>query len=511
MSGGQGRSTRPKMSGMARTQLLADSFFSDKNTIQLVTGEEQKLSVNLNRNLLLFHSPLLRSIFSNSEASSSSIILVPHASTHSLVDLEVLLKEGEVKIHPATKVEDMKHLASSLGINLKKLSKQNFNIQTDSKVTVNKQLFKLPTVSKSISTVEKADNALVEQRAGVDLACVKTESLTEINDDFQKSLDQILGEESEQNEPIGSKWESGRNGPTSDRNELLSGQDDPTIGRSKPTSLAPRGSGKEDGPEFTCQIPGQKCTGKSFDRLHSLRVHYSQHFRSRLKSLFAAKMVGDECYQCKKKFDNKDKLACHIGAEHQQVDKILREEKGIILEKDFMTENSLPPKQKKKASSVLCNYDTQCEVCGKEVGLSSYLPVHVSNHFHEQLKERFHSLATNLKCRLCGLEESSSRALYRHLGVQHLKVNEILLEKGFRILPSSLTKKQEEKQEHLMQIKKEMNENPDQSSSLNIDQSTAGGSQGGQEELGLSANPAPVKKYEFTDISQLYPSITMKS
>ena len=110
-----------------------------------------------------------------------------------------------------------------------------------------------------------------------------------------------------------------------------------------------------------------------------------------------------------------------------------------------MTENSLPPKQKKKASSVLCNYDTQCEVCGKEVGLSSYLPVHVSNHFHEQLKERFHSFAKNLKCRLCGLEESSSRALYRHLGVQHLKVNEILLEKGFRILPSSLTKKQDSK------------------------------------------------------------------
>jgi len=230
-----------------------------------------------------------------------------------------------------------------------------------------------------------------------------------------------------------------------------------------------------------------------------------------LKSLFATKMIGDECYQCKKKFDNKDKLACHIGAEHQQVDKILREEKGIILEKDFMTENSLPPKQKKKASSVLCNYDTQCEVCGKEVGLSSYLPVHVSNHFHEQLKERFHSFATNLKCRLCGFEESSSRALYRHLGVQHLKVNEILLEKGFRILPSSLTKKQEEKQEHLMQIKKEMNEDPNQISSLNIDQSSAGGSHGGQEELGLSAKPAPVKKYEFTDISQLYPSITMKS
>ena len=367
----------------------------------------------------------------------------------------------------------------------------------------------MPAISKSNSTEKKA----VEHRAGVDLALVRTETLTEINDDFLKSVDQIMGEESEPNEPIGSKWESGRNVSVSGRNGLLQdGQDDPTSGRSKPTLLAPRGSGKEDGPEFTCQIPGQKCTGKSFDRLHSLRVHYSQHFRSRLKSLFAAKMVGDECYQCKKKFDNKDKLACHIGAEHQQVDKILREEKGIILENDFMTENSLPPKQKKKASSVLCNYDTQCEVCGKEVGLSSYLPVHVSNHFHEQLKERFHSFAKNLKCRLCGLEESSSRALYRHLGVQHLKVNEILLEKGFRILPSSLTKKQEEKQEHLMQIKKEMNENPDQSSSLNIDQSTAGGSQGGQEEDGSNAkNVPPVKKYEFTDISQLYPSITMKS
>ena len=86
----------------------------------------------------------------------------------------------------------MKNLARSLGINLKKLSQQNFNIQTDSKVTVNKQLItneaKLPAISKSISTAKKADNAPVEHRAGVDLALVKTESLTEINDDFQMIL-----------------------------------------------------------------------------------------------------------------------------------------------------------------------------------------------------------------------------------------------------------------------------------------------------------------------------------
>ena len=56
MFGVQGTSTWSDEAGR-RTQLLAKSFFSEKSTIQLVTGLDQRMSVNLNRNLLLLHSP----------------------------------------------------------------------------------------------------------------------------------------------------------------------------------------------------------------------------------------------------------------------------------------------------------------------------------------------------------------------------------------------------------------------------------------------------------------------
>ena len=201
-------------------------------------------------------------------------------------------------------------------------------------------------------------------------------------------------------------------------------------------------------------------------------------------------------------------MACHIGAEHKKVDTFLRE-LGIILETALSPENT--PKSPTKASlqrkerlttNIICNFDTQCEVCGKEVGSSAYMPVHVSNHFHEQLKERFHKFTNHLDCKLCGIGQGSIKALYRHIGVQHLKVNEILLEKGFKILPSALTKKQEEKQEHMKRIKKEISEDVDQSSDANPNESK------GDEEERVTTKNEP-RTFSFTDINTLYPQINM--
>ena len=483
-----------------RTQLLAKSFFSESSTIQLVTGLDQRLSVNLSRNLLLLYSPLLRSIFS-SNLDSSDVLFVPDASLSSLVDLELLLKKGFVKLHPGTKAQDIKDSARILGINLKQLSLLKTQDTNDSVSTLSVPLKQLSQHNPNIET--KSESSLtaldkspmsVESKAQVDskigahkssLAPVVTQVVkAERETDLETSLDEILGKEGSQDEPAAAP-------------ERESGRDEPVA--------SDRGSGREE-PEFSCQIQRQRCTGKDFGRLHTLRVHYSQHFRSRLKTAFASKIIEDECYRCKKKFADKDKMACHIGAEHKKVDKFLRE-MGIVLENALSPENT--PTSPAKASfqrkerlttNVLCNFDTKCEVCGKEVGSSAYMPVHVSGHFHQQLKERFHKFTNNLDCTLCGTGQGSIKALYKHIGVQHLKVNEILLEKGFKILPSTLTNKQEEKQEHLKRIKKEISEDVAESSDANRNEN-----KGDEEERAITKDEP--RTYSFTDINTLYPQI----
>ena len=483
MVGVQGTSTWSDEAGR-RTQLLAKSFFSEKSTIQLVTGLDQRMSVNLNRNLLLLHSPLLRSIFSST--SNSGVLFIPDVSLPSLIDLELLLKKGLARLHTANQAQaqDIKDCAKILGIPLNKLSllkaqEINPKIQTNPMSSLKASVKSVEVkaqIETDITAKNRPDESTIESVVLPGVAVTQVVKV-EREVDFQTSLDDILG-----------------------RDE----------------SAAPeRESGKKDELEFSCQVPGQRCTGKDFHSLHKLRVHCSQHFRRRLKTTFASKMMGDECYRCKK-FVDKDKMAIHIGAEHKKVDQFLRE-LGIVL-KNVLSPEDTPTspakasfhRKERLTSEVLCNYDTKCEVCGRDLGISANLPIHVTSHFHDQLQERFHKLTNNLDCTLCGIGQGSIKALYRHIGVQHLKVNEILLEKGFKILPSSLTKKQDEKQDHLKRIKKEIVEDiADTDSRENIGDSLR------DEEEGAGRKNEP-RTYSFTDVNMpctdidtLYPEMNM--
>ena len=155
----QGTSTASK-EAIRRTQLLADSFFSENSTIQLVTGLDQRLSVNINRNLLLLHSPLLRSIISS---SNSNVLFVPDASLPSLVDLEMLLKTGVAKLRHGTRAEDIKDSARILGISLDKLSLANTNIHPNQETN-------LKASDKSSVSVETKEQ--IEAKNGIKEAIV---------------------------------------------------------------------------------------------------------------------------------------------------------------------------------------------------------------------------------------------------------------------------------------------------------------------------------------------------
>ena len=61
-----------------------------------------------------------------------------------------------------------------------------------------------------------------------------------------------------------------------------------------------------------------------------------------------------------------------------------------------------------------------------------------------------------LKCTLCGFTFKSKYLLINHIGCKHGKINDILKEQGYKVLPCPITGvKQDEIQRNMISIKKE--------------------------------------------------------
>ena len=88
------------------------------------------------------------------------------------------------------------------------------------------------------------------------------------------------------------------------------------------------------------------------------------------------------------------------------------------------------------------------------------LEKHCCGHFMEELAEQFSGIMENMKCGLCNSVFKKKHALLLHIGVKHGKINVILKEKGFKVLPAPLVNtingaRQKEMQHRLMEIKME--------------------------------------------------------
>jgi hypothetical protein len=107
-------------------------------------------------------------------------------------------------------------------------------------------------------------------------------------------------------------------------------------------------------------------------------------------------------------------------------------------------------------SSPACNFSLQCEVCSAVMNSVSNLHTHCSSHFHRRIEEKHQDIMDDLKCRLCGQVFKSRYTLTVHIGCKHGKVNNVLLEKGYKVLPCPVTGQNQAKmQQNLLSIKKE--------------------------------------------------------
>lgn len=105
-----------------------------------------------------------------------------------------------------------------------------------------------------------------------------------------------------------------------------------------------------------------------------------------------------------------------------------------------------------------CNYGLTCEVCQVESKTLTALYTHVISHIKTDLEKAVKELKDGSRCKVCGQNFARASALVNHLGMKHGKVNDVLKEKGYRVLPCLIATegaKGAEVQANLMVIKKE--------------------------------------------------------
>jgi len=117
---------------------------------------------------------------------------------------------------------------------------------------------------------------------------------------------------------------------------------------------------------------------------------------------------------------------------------------------------SLDSKRTGGADSPGCNFSLECEVCKTQAKTLSTLYSHCASHFHKRVEEKHTDLMQGLKCLLCGFTFKSKYLLTNHIGCKHGKINDILVEKGYKVLPCPINgAKQDEIQRSMISIKKE--------------------------------------------------------
>ena len=130
---------------------------------------------------------------------------------------------------------------------------------------------------------------------------------------------------------------------------------------------------------------------------------------------------------------------------------------------EFITKSGARPEKgsqntKNRCFSLNCNYELNCEVCGKAQKTPLAMEFHTIAHYKEDLEARVscHMTGDN-KCKICGDSFKTKNWLVNHLGSKHGFINDVLSDKGFAVLPCQVksTEYKDFKQEQLMKIKTE--------------------------------------------------------
>ena len=75
-----------------------------------------------------------------------------------------------------------------------------------------------------------------------------------------------------------------------------------------------------------------------------------------------------------------------------------------------------------------------CQICSKEVvDVGHRVLQHYTSHFTHEIRDKFGDFMDfdNFECKLCSANTKNKRTLTIHMGMVHMKVNSILIDKGF--------------------------------------------------------------------------------
>ena len=124
-------------------------------------------------------------------------------------------------------------------------------------------------------------------------------------------------------------------------------------------------------------------------------------------------------------------------------------------------QSPVPPASEKKRLDDECNFNQECQVCKQKEDSIEKLQQHLCRHFMKEIADQFESLMDTkdpkeLKCTICRNGFKARHSLVLHIGCKHGKINDILKQKGFLVLPAPiLNRTSNNMQKQLQQVKKE--------------------------------------------------------
>ena len=162
------------------------------------------------------------------------------------------------------------------------------------------------------------------------------------------------------------------------------------------------------------------------------------------------------------------------------------------------------------------------QVCKQKMNTLNLLEQHCCRHFMKELAEQFSALMEDLRCGLCNSVFKQKHKLLLHIGCKHGKINEILKQKGFSVLPAPvLSSSNHAMQKQLIQIKKERMDKED-SRDADLDfvkesgvktrrvSSSSTASDSSQASTVPTLNPGPFSS-ELSEILKKYTNLTQPS
>lgn len=428
----------------------------------VITGRDKK-KVSLPRDVLVMFSSLVRNLVSDLPCLSSPLLTLPDVTVSTLLRLQDILTLGHCQEPLSlTQTKELLEACELLGLDIKSLS-----------VVQEKEAGSVKEVTVSLDSLatraENIEEIIRERREEGNQVILTKSSGRQSQPSPQPALTRPSKELSSEAAVVVIKKENVTGGDKGQNNESEEERPEPS----------PRREG------HACE----KCK-KVHETVLLLKYHYCSHYMNILRKRFLSleDSKKNTCFICKKTYPNSRRLLLHIGVNHDKINDILKlkgfkqlnpiqEKAGETSKKsvnkdggsggdkktfdirsmmDLQTvkppgpepspsqssSSDTPERQinpapgEKNSLDTECNFQLDCQVCKQRLGSFHMLEQHCCRHFMKELADQFSGIMEDMKCGLCNLPFKQNHHLLLHIGCKHGKINDILKQKGFLVLPA---------------------------------------------------------------------------